>query len=206
MRASRAMVCTPAASTQAISRTAQRAVRILFPQFFDLPCAGEPVSEQKERAVPRLPRIALTASDYPRLEQLARIAAQQGDMDAIFLMGEIDRAEIIPDESQDARSVVTVGSWVTYWINWGFAAKTVQLVWPDQCTSSPTRIPVLSSLGAALIGLKAGDEMPYFMAGRPNLVRVQSVSRSEPNVIPLFRTGAAKVGQPLGDDPGPTAA
>ena len=156
--------------------------------------------------MPRLPRIALTASDYPRLEQLARFAAQQGDMDAIFLLGEIDRAEIIPDESEDARSLVTVGSLVTYWINWGFPPKTVQLVWPDQCSSSPSRIPVLSSLGAALIGLRAGDEMPYFIAGRLNLVRVQSVARSEPNVIPLFRTGAAKVGKPFEDDPGPTAA
>ena len=34
-----------------------------------------------------LPAIALTASDYPRLEQLARVAAQQGDMDAMFLHG-----------------------------------------------------------------------------------------------------------------------
>lgn len=29
-----------------------------------------------------LPAIALTASDYPQLEKLARVAARQGDMDA----------------------------------------------------------------------------------------------------------------------------
>jgi regulator of nucleoside diphosphate kinase len=156
--------------------------------------------------VPHLPRVALIASDYPRLEQLARVAAQRGDIDATFLMGEIERAEIIPDESDDARSLVTVGSWVSYWINWGFPPRTVQLVWPDQCSPSPARIPVLSSLGATLIGLKAGDEMPYFMAGCRKLIRIQSVNRSETNVIPLFRTGAGKVGQPSGDDSGPTAA
>jgi len=61
-------------------------------------------------------------------------------------------------------------------------------------------------LGAALLGLRAGDEMPYFVAGCRNLVRVQDVIRSEPNVIPLFRTGAAKSGMPFDDDPGPTAA
>jgi regulator of nucleoside diphosphate kinase len=148
----------------------------------------------------------LIASDYPRLEQLARVAAQRGDIDATFLMGEIERAEIIPDESDDARSLVTVGSWVSYWINWGFPPRTVQLVWPDQSSASPARIPVLSSLGATLIGLKAGDEMPYFMAGCRKLIRIQSVNRSETNVIPLFRTGAGKVGQPSGDDSGPTAA
>ena len=156
--------------------------------------------------MPRLPRIALTSSDYPRLERLARIAAEKGDMDAIFLMGEISRAEILPDESNNARSLVTVGSWVTYWINWGFPPRTVQLVWPEEGSSTPVRIPVLSSLGAALLGLRVGDEMPYFVAGGRNLVRVQNVSRSEPNVIPLFRTGAAKSGRPFDDDPGPTAA
>ncbi|MBB4380545.1 hypothetical protein [Bradyrhizobium sp. SBR1B] len=52
-------------------------------------------------------KIALTASDYPRLEQLARLAAQQGDLDGIFLMGEINRAEIVPEESEDLASFVT---------------------------------------------------------------------------------------------------
>jgi regulator of nucleoside diphosphate kinase len=200
------MVYTPVASTQAISRTARRAVRTVFPQLCCLPSEGEPVSEQKERAVPRLPRIALTSSDYPRLERLARVAAEKGNMDAIFLMGEISRAEILPDESNDARSLVTVGSWVTYWINWGFPPRTVQLVWPEEGSSTPVCIPVLSSLGAALLGLRVGDEMPYIVAGGRNLVRVQNVSRSEPNVIPLFRTGAARSGRPFDDDPGPTAA
>ena len=156
--------------------------------------------------MPRLPRIALTSSDYPRLERLARIAAEKGDTDAIFLMGEISRAEILPDESNDARSLVTVGSWVTYWINWGFPPRTVQLVWPEECPSTSRRIPVLSSLGVALLGLKVGDEMPFVLAGCRNLVRVQDVSRSAPNVIPLFRTGTAKVEIPFDDDSGPTAA
>jgi hypothetical protein len=82
----------------------------------------------------------------------------------------------------------------------------VQLVWPEECPSLTARIPVLSSLGAALIGLRVGDEMPYFVAGCLNLVRVRSVSRSEPNVIPLFRTGATKGIIPFKDDPGPAAA
>ena len=51
-----------------------------------------------------LPKIALPASDYPRLEQLARVAAQQGDMDATLLMAEIDRAEIVPDDARDIES------------------------------------------------------------------------------------------------------
>ena len=156
--------------------------------------------------MPRLPKISLISSEYPRLERLARVAAEKGDVDAIFLMGEIERAEILPDESSDARSLVTVGSWVTYWINWGFPPRTVQLIWPEEGSSTPVRIPVLSSLGAAMLGLRVGDEMPYFVAGCRNVVRVHDVSRSAPNVIPLLRTGSASAAMLGDDDPGPTAA
>ena len=153
-----------------------------------------------------LPNISLIASQYPRLEQLARVAAQQGDMHAIFLMGEINRAEIVPDETDDAGSLVTVGCWVSYWTNWGVPPNAVQLAWPDECSSASTRISVLSPLGAALIGLKAGDQMPYFVAGCLNLVRVRSVSRHEPNVVPLFKAGVERGRTPFDDDPGPSAA
>jgi regulator of nucleoside diphosphate kinase len=153
-----------------------------------------------------LPKIALTASDYPRLERLARVAAQRGDVDATFLMGEIDRAEIVPDEANDVRSLVTVGSWVTYWTNWGAPQANVQLVWPEECSPAPARISVLSPLGAALIGLKVGDEMPYFVAGCLNLVRVRGVNRWETNVVPLFQARAAGRAARFDDDPGPTAA
>ena len=124
-----------------------------------------------------LPAIALTASDYPRLEKLARVAAQHGDMDAMFLLAEINRADIVPDDSGEAESVVAIGSWVTYWTNWGFPRKTVQLVWPEDRAFDLARISVLSPLGAALIGLRAGDQMPYFVAGCMNLVGIVSVSR-----------------------------
>jgi transcription elongation GreA/GreB family factor len=152
-----------------------------------------------------LPAIALTASDYPRLEKLARIAAQQGDMDAMFLLAEINRAEIAPDDAHDFESMVTIGSWVTYLTDWGIPRKTVQLVWPEDCRSDLAQISVLSSLGAALIGLRIGDQMPYFVMGCMNVIRVESVNRSEPNIdplAPLLRVPAFA----NDDDPGPTAA
>jgi regulator of nucleoside diphosphate kinase len=160
--------------------------------------------KQKECAVLPLPKIALNASDYPRLEQLARRAAQRGDLDGIFLLGEINRADIVPDEMNDLDSRATVGSWVTFCTNWGVPRRTVQLVWPEECWSDPARISILSSLGAALIGLQVGDHMPYLVAGCLNVVRVQSVTRSNPNVVNLFP--ASRRSRPLDDDPGPTAA
>ena len=151
-----------------------------------------------------LPTLALTASDYPRLEQLARLAAQQGDLDGIFLLSEIDRADIVPDECDDLGSLVTVGSWVTFCTDWGVPRRTVQLVWPGECWSDPARISVLTPLGAALIGLQVGDQMPYFLAGCLNVIRVQNVTRSSTNVVRLVRPNRRS--RPQDDDPGPTAA
>jgi regulator of nucleoside diphosphate kinase len=151
-----------------------------------------------------LPKIALTASDYTRLERLARAAVQQGDLDAIFLMTEINRAEIIPGNAHDIGSIVTVGSWVTYRTNWGIPRKTVQLSWSEDCASDLAQISVLSPLGAALIGLRTGDQMPYFVAGCMNVIRIESVSRSEPNArLPACVHGNDNL---MDDDLGPTAA
>lgn len=153
-----------------------------------------------------LPAIALTASDYPRLEKLARVAAQQGDMDAMFLLVEINRAEIVPDDARDIESIVTIGSWVTYLTGWGIPRKTVQLVWPEDSTSDLAQISVLSSLGAALVGLRTGDQMPYFLAGCMNVVRIESVNRSKPDTNPVGSLLRTPVFANDDDDLGPTAA
>jgi regulator of nucleoside diphosphate kinase len=153
-----------------------------------------------------LPKIVLPASEYPRLAQLARVAVQRGDMSAMFLMVEINRAEIVRDNVRDMQSIVTIGSWITYWTNWGVLRKTVQLVWPEDCTSDLAQISVLSPLGAALIGLHVGDQMPYFVAGCMNVVRIESVTGPVSNVVPLVRAPVFANNDPIDDDPGPSAA
>ncbi|WFU23654.1 GreA/GreB family elongation factor [Bradyrhizobium sp. CB1717] len=153
-----------------------------------------------------LPKIALSAADHPRLEQLARVATQRGDISAMLLMLEINRAEIVPGDAIDLQSVVTIGSWITYWTNWAVPRKTVQLVWPEDCTSDLAQVSVLSPLGAALIGLHVGDQMPYFVSGCMNVVRIESVTGPDTNVVPLVRPGRSDDNEPMDDDPGPTAA
>ncbi|MEH2530822.1 regulator of nucleoside diphosphate kinase [Bradyrhizobium sp. AZCC 1588] len=154
-----------------------------------------------------LPTITMSASDRRRLEKLARAAAEQGDTDALCLMGEINRAETIPDRAAQLDSVVTMGSWVTFWTNWGYPRETRRLVYPEDYTFEETQIPVLSPLGAALIGLKVGSQMPFFAAGCTHIVNVERVSRAEPNAIPLlFRAPVHRDEEPFDDDPGPTAA
>jgi regulator of nucleoside diphosphate kinase len=156
-----------------------------------------------------LPIITVPASDRRRLEDLARGAAEQGDTDARYLMGEINRANIVPDRAEALDSVVTMGSWVTYWTDWGLSRETRQLVYPDKYTSDESQIPVLSPLGVALIGLKVGSQISFFAAGRTHIVRVERVSRTEPNVIPLLFRAPVHRDEELpddDDDPGPAAA
>ena len=158
---------------------------------------------------PSIPNVTLPASDHRRLERLALMGADQDDVDARFLLSEINRAEIVPDRAARLDSIVTMGSWVTFWITWGFPRETRQLVYPEDYTSERTQIPVMSPLGAALVGLKVGSEIPFFTAGRTNVVQIERVSRDGPNdvVRALFCSPVVKGNTPFdGDDPEPPAA
>jgi len=157
---------------------------------------------------PFIPDVTLPASDHRRLERLAQVGADQGDVDARFLLSEINRAEIVPDRAARLDSIVTMGSWVTFWITWGFPRETKQLVYPEDYTSERTQIPVMSPLGAALVGLKIGSEIPFFASGRTSLVTIERVSRRGPNdvVRGLSSNPMAKGSRLFDDDPGPSAA
>ena len=94
-----------------------------------------------------LPAIMVPASDRRRLEELARGAAEQGDADALSLLAEINRAKIVPDRAERLELIVTMGSWVTYWADWGGPRETRQLVYPEKYTSDGTRIPGIVPTG-----------------------------------------------------------
>ena len=67
----------------------------------------------------------------------------------------------------------------------------------------------MSALGAALVGLKVGNEIPFFSAGRTNLVKIESVSRRDPkDVVRILFSNQVFQGKELfdDDDPGPSAA
>jgi len=153
--------------------------------------------------------ITVPASDHRRLERLARLGADQGDVDARFLLSEIDRAEVVPDRAARLDRVVTMGSWVTFSINRGSPRDARQLVYPEDYTSERSQISVMSPLGAALVGLRVGSEIPFFAAGRTNVVRVECVNRNDPrDVVRALFSNPAVQGRKLftDDDPGPSAA
>ena len=144
-----------------------------------------------------LPKIVLSASNYPRLEELARAATQRGgherdvsdgrdqprrDCSGRCLRYSIDRNDRILDHVLDEL---------------GRAAKDGAIVWPEDCTSDLAQISVLSPLGAALIGLHVGDQTPYFVAGRMNVVEIESVTEPSPMSCRWFMLPCSPIVAPL---------
>ncbi len=157
-----------------------------------------------------LPTVTLSASDRERLERVAFVAAEAHHPAAPFLLSELCRAEILPDGAAGLAAVVGMNCWVNYRLNWGSPVETQRLVYPEAYVSADEHVSVLSPVGTALLGLRHGTQMPYFTsAGWMHVVRIESVSRSGPNVVPLFlcgRSAAAACDPSAGDDPGPAAA
>jgi regulator of nucleoside diphosphate kinase len=163
-----------------------------------------------------LPDIIIRASERDRLEHIARAAAERGDFDAMFLLEELSRARTVPDKEYEPDLIqtrVTMGSWVTYWTEadtTGVPRNTRQLVYPDQYRSWKFHLSVMTPLGAALIGLRVGSQMPFFYLGKMHHVRVEIVDKPSSNVVRLLFNrppGLGHNGPPPHDDPeGPNAA
>ncbi len=107
----------------------------------------------------RLPSIAISARDANRLRQLAEVAADKYPETAEFLAREIDRAEIVPAD-RPMRSV-TMHSEVTFGDDVSGDERTVTLVYPDAADVGAGKISILTPVGAALIGLSAGQTIEF---------------------------------------------
>jgi regulator of nucleoside diphosphate kinase len=112
-----------------------------------------------------LPKITLSVSDRLRLEQLVSVVAAEDHPAVHFLLAEIRRAEIVPDDSDDLKSTVTKGSSIRYRLNCSSLTDARKLVYPEDYASDRSHVSVLSPLGAALIGLRAGSRMPTLARG-----------------------------------------
>src|SRR3954462_568235 len=77
-----------------------------------------------------------------------------------FLGDELDRAELV-EPAAIPRDVVTMHSCVRFVDRDTGEARTVTLVYPGEEDSRQGRISVVTPVGGALIGLRAGDTMPW---------------------------------------------
>jgi regulator of nucleoside diphosphate kinase len=120
------------------------------------------------------PPITLSAGDYERLSLLARAAAARMPDVASVLAEELERAQVVADGRPD--ETVCMGSEVEFRDDSTGKVQTVTLVYPGEADIAQRRISVLTPIGAALIGLSAGDSITWeTRTGEPRRLTVLAV-------------------------------
>lgn len=124
----------------------------------------------KTKAV-RLPAITIARSEYARLSNLADMLAERDPHAAEQLATELDRAKVV-DDARMAPGVMRIGATAEFQID-DEAPQTAELVFPGDADISRQRISVLTPVGAALLGLSAGQSIEW--AARDGRVRRLSI-------------------------------
>jgi regulator of nucleoside diphosphate kinase len=114
------------------------------------------------------PPITITTDDERRLRALAELNASRFPRVALFLTQELDRADVVSEQS-DMQNVVRMGSHVKYRDNATGHVRNVMLVYPDQADINLCRISVLAPVGVALIGLTVGQTIEFQTPIRENV-------------------------------------
>jgi regulator of nucleoside diphosphate kinase len=108
----------------------------------------------------RKPRITLTAQDHDKLSILARAAENTMPDVAAVLSEELDRAHVLA-RGRHPEHVVCMGCEVEFRDDTTGKVQTVTLVYPEDADISQGRISVLTPIGTALIGLRAGHSITW---------------------------------------------
>ena len=136
----------------------------------------------------RRPNIVVARSEHSRLYRLASAAADRMPEVADELLSELDRAKIVADTAVPA-DVVRIGSTVEFKPDTG-AAKTVNLVFPEEADIAEGKVSVLTPIGTALIGLKPGQSITWRARdGRQHELTILSVRQTD-TVREISRQGS----------------
>lgn len=122
----------------------------------------------------RKPAITMTRSDQERLSRLAESYAERNPAVAEQLLAELDRARVV-DDRRIAADVVRMGSSLRFTTDAG-EDRSVTLVFPGEADIAEGKISILTPIGAALIGLSAGQSIDWTARdGRTHQLTVESV-------------------------------
>lgn len=105
------------------------------------------------------PAITLGEADHAKLNALAMAGLERMPDLADRLLEELERAKVVAD-TKVPESVVRMGSSITYVTNDG-REQTVTLVYPADADIESGRVSVMTPIGTALIGLKAGQSITW---------------------------------------------
>lgn len=110
------------------------------------------------------PTIIINELDAERIDRLLEQPAFASLPIADALNAELDRAQMCTPQEMP-HDVVTMNSKVTFRDLTTGEIRTRTLVYPAQMTDSSTQLSVLAPVGAALIGLRAGDTIHWELPG-----------------------------------------
>lgn len=125
----------------------------------------------------RKPAITLTLSDSERLWRLAESHVDKNPEVAEELFAELERARVVED-NRIGVDVVRMGSTLRFTSDLG-EDRRVTLVFPGEANIAEGKVSVLTPIGAALIGLAAGQSIDWTARnGRTHRLTVESVEAS----------------------------
>jgi regulator of nucleoside diphosphate kinase len=107
-----------------------------------------------------LPAIMLARSDSDRLDALVETYPSCPSFVREYLRRELGRAEVVDDPALPG-DIVRISSAVTYRDDRSGRTRTVTLVYPTAEDAAQARVSVMTPIGAALIGLKAGQSIDW---------------------------------------------
>ena len=121
------------------------------------------------------PTIILGETEAERLLPLAEnIATPRG----VSLLEELERADVRPDADVPP-GVAGMNALIAFAEGPGGAARTVRLVYPGEADIEQGKVSVTTPIGAALLGLSAGQSISWTEAGgRQRELSVLSVERA----------------------------
>ncbi len=119
------------------------------------------------------PPLTVARSDHGELTRLALAGTGYSSEAAEDLLHELERAKVVSDKSVPP-DVVRMGSQVRF--RTGRDERQVTLTWPAEADIATRRISVLTPVGTALIGLRAGQSISFRTRdGRPQMLTVLEV-------------------------------
>jgi regulator of nucleoside diphosphate kinase len=145
--------------------------------------------------------VQIERQDHLRLKELARMAEREGHPTAPFLLAEIRRAKVFDSAlvRETVEEMVGLNKQVSFRIDFGPTRRRL-FVLPEHYSNSELEVSVLSPVGAAMLGLRKGDRMPYRdIFGALHFVTIMDVEPLAPNF-------AVHSGPQDPPDPGPQAA
>ena len=117
--------------------------------------------------------IYITERDWERLERMVSGAGKAPNI--AILRNELDQATVVPSEKIPF-DVVTMNSRVSFQELDTGEKSEITLVYPSDADVNRRRISILAPVGAALIGLRVGDEIEWPLpSGKTRTYKIISV-------------------------------